>query len=65
MILFRFLVQTLAILTNSSMLNVLFYLSTKAGREMEAKLHTATSSLLVYSTISVQRLLDFIVPRCC
>src|SRR5690606_21408960 len=37
--------------------------STNFGKEMEARLQTATSSGAVYSIISVQRLLDFIVPR--
>ena len=32
---------------------------------MEARLHTAVSSLLVYSTISVHRLEDLIVPKFC
>jgi len=57
-------VQTLAILTNPSISKVFVYLLTKAGREIDAKLQTATSSGEVNSTISVQRLLDFIVPRC-
>ena len=57
--------QTLAILISSYMLNVFVSLLTNAGNEMEARLQTATSSLDVYSIISVQRLLDFIVPKCC
>lgn len=35
------------------------------GRAMEAKLQTADSSGLVYSMISVQRLLHLMVPRFC
>jgi len=65
MILFRFLVQTLAIPISWSKLNDPFYLSTKAGREIEARLQTATSSAEVYYMISVHRLLDLMVPRCC
>ena len=38
--------------------------TTMAVKLMDAKLQTATSSGDVYSTISVQRLLDLIVPRC-
>ena len=37
---------------------------TIAVKFMEAKLQTATSSGDVYSTISVQRLLDLMVPKC-
>jgi hypothetical protein len=40
-------------------------LFTKLGKAIEAKLHTATSYFEVYSMISVQRLLDLIVPRFC
>jgi hypothetical protein len=43
MILFKFLVQTLAILTNYVKLNYEVYLFTNAGKEIEARLHTATS----------------------
>ncbi len=39
--------------------------STNMGSEMDARLHTATSSGLVYSTISVQRLEHRMVPRFC
>ncbi len=38
---------------------------TKRGSAMDAKLHTALSSALVNSTISVHRLLHLIVPRFC
>jgi hypothetical protein len=58
-------VQTLAILMSPYISKVLFSLLTKAGREIEAKLQTATSSLEVNSIISVQRLLDLMVPKCC
>ncbi len=38
---------------------------TKRGRAMEARLHTAVSSGLENSTISVHKLEDLIVPRFC
>ena len=38
---------------------------TKADKFNEAKLHTATSSGAVYSTISVHKLEDLMVPRFC
>lgn len=48
-----------------SKLKVKFSLFTNAGSEIEARLHTATSSGEVNSIIYVHRLLDLIVPRCC
>jgi hypothetical protein len=65
MILFKFLVITWVILISSSKLKVRFYRFTKLGKDIEAKLQTATSSFEVYSIIYVHRLLDFIVPKFC
>lgn len=61
MILFRFLVMTFV--TSKSFLKSYFPLETKRFRAIEARLHTATSSGAVYSTISVHKLLDLMVPR--
>lgn len=44
---------------------VRFTSSTNADKLRDAKLQTATSSGAVYSTISVHRLEDFMVPRFC
>ena len=62
MTLFKFRVTTFAILRSCLKSNASSV--TMAVRLIEAKLQTATSSGDVYSTISVQRLLDLIVPRC-
>ena len=62
MTLLRFLVTTLEIFR--SFLKSKASSTTMAVRLMEARLQTATSSGEVYSTISVQRLLDLIVPKC-
>ena len=43
---------------------VLVASSTNMPREMDARLHTATSPGAVYSMISVHRLEDLMVPRC-
>ena len=62
MTLFKFRVTTFEIFRN--------FLKSKASsvtmavRLIEARLQTATSSGDVYSTISVHKLLDLIVPRC-
>jgi hypothetical protein len=65
MILFKFLVMTFEILISYLKLKVRFSGSTKAGNEIDARLQTATSLSDVYSTISVHKLLDFIVPKFC
>ena len=62
MTLFRLRVTTFAIFRNC--LKSKASSTTMAVKLIEAKLQTATSSGDVYSTISVQRLLDLIVPRC-
>lgn len=61
MILLRFLVTTFV--TSKRALKSYFLSQTKRLSAMEARLHTATSSGEVYSTISVHRLLHLIVPR--
>merc|ERR1719453_2951182 len=63
MTLFKLRVTTLTTRLSFSWLKLPF--STKAGSATEAKLQTATSSGDVYWTISVQRLLDLMVPRFC
>ncbi|KAH3677659.1 hypothetical protein OGATHE_000313 [Ogataea polymorpha] len=65
MILLRFLVTTLVIWCSFSKLYqlVLSSDSTKAGRAIDAKLHTATSSGDEYSTISQHKLDDLMIPR--
>ena len=62
MTLFKFRVTTFAIFLNCLKSNASS--TTMAVRLIEAKLQTATSSGDVYSTISVHKLLDLIVPRC-
>ena len=62
MTLLRFLVTTLEIFR--SFLKSKASSTTMAVRLMEARLQTATSSGEVYSTISVHKLLDLMVPRC-
>ena len=62
MTLFKFLVTTFEIFLN--FLKSKASSTTMAVRLMDARLQTATSSGDVYSTISVQRLLDLMVPRC-
>jgi hypothetical protein len=55
--------MTLVTLIRLSKSNDLVSLLTNLGRDIEAKLHTATSSLSVYSSISVHKLEDLIVPK--
>ena len=62
MILFKLRVTTLVISYNLSKSNDLSSL-TNLDKDIEARLQTATSSGAVYSTISVHRLEDLIVPR--
>ena len=62
MTLFKFRVTTLEIFLN--FLKSKASSTTMAVRLMDAKLQTATSSGEVYSTISVHKLLDLIVPKC-
>ena len=64
MILLRFLVTTF-VTSNSFLKSYVLSGRTNLFRAREARLHTATSSGLVYSTISVHRLLHLMVPRFC
>lgn len=63
MIMFKLWVAILVTSISFLKSNVLFFLSTNLLRAIEARLQTATSSLLVNSTISVHKLLDLMVPR--
>lgn len=61
MIRFKFRVITRVTSTSLLKSNVLF--SMNFGKDIEARLHTATSSGAVYSIISVQRFDERIVPK--
>ncbi len=67
MTLFRLRVMTLVTSRSLSWLKTLLPATspTNIGSPTEARLHTATSSGAVYSTISVHRLEQLMVPRFC
>src|SRR5690242_5655559 len=65
MILLRLRVATLTTRCKPLKSNERSAVLTKAGNAMDARLHTATSSGALYSTISVHRLLHLMVPRFC